>query len=247
MRRLLLDIETRPANLLGWGMFDQNFSLAQVLDPGGVICFAAQWYGEKKMMFFSEYQDGGHEGMIQAAFDLLSEADAVIHFNGTSFDIPHLMWEFIQYDMGVPAPHIDIDLRKTTRSRFRPLSGKLQHIVSQLDIGTKVTHDGFPLWRGWLDGDEKCIRLMERYCKRDTALLGPLYEALLPFISNHPNVALHLDLEGDRCNRCGSDDLEKRGFSYTQTAKRQRFKCNGCGGWLTSGKSITRTDIRGTK
>jgi hypothetical protein len=247
MRILLLDIETRPAELLGWGLRDQTFSLAQLRHPGGMICFGAQWYGQKNTMFFSEYQEGGHRAMCEAAFELMSEADAIVHFNGTSFDIKHLYWEFQQYKLGVPAPHIDIDLCKTTRQRFRPISGKLQHIVDRLNIGHKVSHSGFPLWVGWLDGDEKSIKLMEKYCKQDVKLLVPLYEALRPWIHNHPNVALHDDLEGLRCNKCGSDDLEKRGFSYTPTAKRQRFQCRNCGGWLTSGKAVSRVDLRGTK
>jgi RNase P subunit RPR2 len=127
------------------------------------------------------------------------------------------------------------------------MSGKLQHIVQQLEIGSKVHHDGFPLWRGWMEGDPKYIRLMEKYCKRDTALLPELYEALLPWISNHPNVVLHDDLDEACCPKCGSKDLEKRGFSYTANAKRQRFHCNNCGSWLTSGKALARTDLRGTK
>lgn len=247
MRLLFIDIETMPNLAWGWGMFDQNFSLEQVKEPGWVACFAAQWYGEKKMMFHSEYHEGGYAGMVQAAWDLLDEADAVCHFNGTSFDIPHLNWEFVQAGLGVPSPHVDIDLRKTVRARFRPMSGKLQHIVQQLEIGSKVHHDGFPLWRGWMEQDQKYIRLMEKYCKRDTALLPELYEALLPWITNHPNLALFDGIEVDACPKCGSTDLEKRGFSYTQTAKRQRFHCNGCGGWSSSGKALARVDQRGVK
>jgi hypothetical protein len=247
MRILHLDIETRPPSLWGWGLFNQNFSLDQVREPGGVICLGAQWHGEKKVSFFSEYQDGGKLGMLEKAFELIEAADAVCHYNGTKFDVPHLNWEFVQHGLGVPAPHIDIDLRKTVKQRFFPTSGKLQHIVQTLEIGTKVDHTGFPLWRGWMEGDEKSIRLMEKYCKRDVALLAPLHDALLPWITQYPSVVLHDDLEGDACPKCGSRDLHKRGFTYTSTAKRQRFRCMACGSWLTSGKAVSRTDLRSTK
>ena len=249
MKILHLDIETMPHLVWGFGLFDQNFSLDQVKEPGWVACFSAKWHHQKKVQFFSEYHEGGRPAMIQKAFDLLDEADVLVTFNGDSFDIKHLNWEFHQAGLGEPAPSVSVDLRKTVRQRFRPMSGKLQHIVQQLDIGTKVDHDGFPLWRGWMEGDPRHIRLMEKYAKRDTALLQPLYEGLLPWIHNHPNRALFSDEPSDEpaCNRCGATDLEKRGFTYTTTAKRQRYQCKGCGGWLTSGKAIRRVDLRGTK
>lgn len=246
MKILFLDIETMPNLVWGFGLFDQNFSLEQVKEPGWVACFSAQWLGEKRTQFYSEYHEGGRAMVYQKAWELFDEADVVVTFNGDAFDIKHLNWEFMQAGLGVPAPFISVDLRKTIRARFRPMSGKLQHIVQQLDIGTKVDHDGFPLWRGWMEGDPKHIRLMERYAKRDTALLIPLFEALRPWIPQLPNKALFDEMGGDRC-RCGSDDLEKRGFTYTPTAKRQRYKCNTCGTWLTSGKAITRVDLRGTR
>jgi hypothetical protein len=248
MKVLHLDIETMPSLMWGFGLFDQNFSLAQVKEPGWVACFSAKWHGAGKVMFHSEYHEGGRAAMLQRAFDLLEECDGLVTFNGDQFDIKHLNWEFQQHGLGVPAPYASIDLRKTVRSRFRPMSGKLQHIVQQLEIGTKVDHDGFPLWRGWMERDPKHVRLMEKYAKRDSALLEPLYEALLPWIHNHPNVNLFSDTDGpEACNRCGSSDLEKRGFSYTSTAKRQRYRCNGCGGWSASGKAVKRVDLRGTK
>lgn len=249
MKILHLDIETMPNLVWGWGLFDQNFSLDQVKEPGWVACFSAKWHQQGKVMFHSEYHEGGREAMLRRAFDLLDECDALVTFNGDSFDIKHLNWEFHQAGLGIPAPYVSIDLRKTVRGRFRPMSGKLQHIVQQLDIGTKVDHDGFPLWRGWMEQDPKHVRLMEKYAKRDTALLEPLYEELLPWIHNAPNAALFDDLEGLRCPKhgCRSDDLEKRGFTYTQTSKRQRYQCRACGGWFTSGKAIKTTDLRGTK
>ncbi|MDA8440548.1 MAG: hypothetical protein M0Z51_17040, partial [Propionibacterium sp.] len=56
-RVLTFDIETRPINAYVWGLWDQNVGLTQIVDPGGVMCFAAKWYGEKGVLFYSDHVD----------------------------------------------------------------------------------------------------------------------------------------------------------------------------------------------
>ena len=47
---LVIDIETAPASGYIWKLFDVNISLSQLIDTSKVICFAAKWYGEKKVI-----------------------------------------------------------------------------------------------------------------------------------------------------------------------------------------------------
>ena len=83
---LVLDIETKPALAYVWGLFDQNIGLNQIVEVGSVICFAAKWYDERKVMFHSDHHDG-HEAMIEevrstgAAIRLITDGDVagVIH------------------------------------------------------------------------------------------------------------------------------------------------------------------------
>ena len=93
---LTLDIETRPALAYVWRMYDENISPAQLVDPGGMICFGAQWLGERKVQFYSDWEHG-HKGMVKAAHKLLNEADAVVTYNGDKFDIPKMNGEFLLY------------------------------------------------------------------------------------------------------------------------------------------------------
>lgn len=228
MRTLVLDLETSPANLLGWGLFDQNFSLAQVIDPGGVICFAAKWVGEKKMFFHSEYDEGGRAGVAKAAWDLMDEADCIAHFNGTSFDTKHLHREMLLAGLGPPSPHKPIDLMRISKANFRWLSNKLQHISEQLEIGSKLKHEGFELWTSWMAGDPRAIKLMTRYCKQDVLLTEQLFVALEQWLPKtvRPNMAI--GLAGPACPGCGSSDLKKFGFYYSPTGAYQRHRCNVC-------------------
>lgn len=53
LRLLMLDIETSPNLAAVWGLFNVNIGINQIIKPGGTLCWAAKWYGEKEIMFSS--------------------------------------------------------------------------------------------------------------------------------------------------------------------------------------------------
>jgi len=226
---LLLDIETSPNLVYTWGLWDQNVGLNQIVETAKVICFSAKWLGDqkKKTMFFST-QDG-HQEMIEAAWNLLDEADAVMHYNGTTFDIPHLNREFLEAKMGPPSPYKNVDLYSLSK-KFKFQSRKLEHVSKQLGLEGKVQHEGFELWAKCLAGDAKAWKSMERYNRRDVTLMEDMYHELLPWIPNLPNRRLYNVDAG--CPRCGSKHVQKRGVSRTTTAIFQQYQCQSCKGWF---------------
>ena len=240
MKILCLDIETAPAHGYFWGLWDQNIGLNQIVDHGGVICFAAKWLGDRKIHFYSDHHDG-HAAMVQAAHDLLSEADVVMHYNGKRFDIPHLHREFLEAGLTPPEPFEQIDLLTVVRSNFKFMSNKLANISVRLGLEGKVSHEGFGLWTGCMAGDEKAWRTMRRYNRQDVVLLEELYELLRPWVKNHPNMNLH---DGKGCPFCGSDNLQKRGVRRTSVSAFQRFQCLDCGGYSRTTKRTESTTRR---
>ena len=84
-RILFLDIETRPAVVYSWSLFDVTVGVDQIVDRGGTICFGAKFAGERKMHFYSDWQHG-HDAMVRAAHSLFTEADAIVTYNGDRFD-----------------------------------------------------------------------------------------------------------------------------------------------------------------
>jgi hypothetical protein len=232
MKKLVIDIETSPNLGYIWGLWNQNVGLNQIEKTGSVICFAAKWHGAKKVMFYSDHHDG-HDEMVRAAHELLSAADALIHYNGKAFDVKHLQREFLLADLPPAAPHVDIDLLKTVRSQFRFPSNKLTHVSEALGIGKKTPHTGFDLWRDCMMGDDKAWALMKKYNIQDVRLTEELYDRLLPWIPGHPNVALAMN-KPDACPQCGSGPLVSNGVRATKTMTYRRFQCMACGTWVKS-------------
>jgi DNA polymerase elongation subunit (family B) len=242
-RILTLDIETAPMLAYTWGLFDQNIGISQIVEPTRVICWAAKWRGAKKVYFASEH-GGSRADMVGEIHDLMSNADIVQHYNGTTFDMPHLRREFKGFDLGPNKPVQEIDLYRLVRSRFKFASNKLDYVAQALGVGGKVSHTGFDLWRKCLDGDDKAWALMEKYNKNDVVITEDVGEEVRPFAKTHPHMGL-FGLSGrDSCSNCEGTDLEKRGYAYTGQSVFQQYKCRQCGAWPRSTKSVERVSTR---
>lgn len=234
MKLLLLDIETRPLTVFAWGLWKQNINISHIIDSSSILCFAAKW-ADSDEVFFDSVKKSGTKKMLKRVHKLLDEADAVIHFNGARFDIPVLNKEFLLHDMPPPATYQQIDLLKTARNRFKFPSNKLDFLAKQLKLGSKHKHAGFDLWVKCMAGDAEAWKEMELYNVQDVLLLEKVYHKLLPWINNHPSHAVFEN--SNVCPSCGSDSLQRRGWSYTQASKYQRYQCTSCGSWHRSKKA----------
>lgn len=234
MKVLILDIETKPAIAYVWRVYDENITPDQIIDRGGLLCFAAKWAGEKEIFFKSEWEDG-KAAMLEAIHKLLDEADAVVTYNGDKFDLPKLMGEFVLEKMRPPAPVTSIDVLKTVK-KLGLLMNKLAYTAPLIQAGRKLKHEGFPLWSKVLEGDEKARERMKKYNIQDIVVLEKLYNRVKPYIKNHP----HLGKDKHECGACGSNKTQKRGFRRTKYFLIQRIQCTNCGSWSEG----TRTKIK---
>ena len=222
---LILDIETKPIKALVWGLFNQNISINQILEPGGVLCVGLKWLGDKDSYMFSVWEHG-YEEMIKAVHSFMEEADALITYNGNKFDIPILRGACAEINLD-PFPNIaSIDVYRTVRT-LKLTSSKLAYVGPFFKIGKKIETGGMELWKGVMDGDAKLQTKMEKYCDQDVRLLEKVYLRLLPYIVQHPN----LGGGSGSCPRCKSTKRTKRGTRLTAMYRIQRYKCQNCGGW----------------
>jgi predicted RNA-binding Zn-ribbon protein involved in translation (DUF1610 family) len=230
-----LDIETAPNLVHVWGLWNQNIGVPQILDSGYVLCWSAKWLGKEEVYFSSIHQTTAKK-MLKGIHKLLEEADAVVHYNGTKFDIPTLNKEFLLHGMLPPASYKQIDLLRTARSQFKFVSNKLDYVAKTLGLGQKIKHRGHELWIKCMAKDEEAWREMEQYNIQDVLLLEKVYFKLLPWIKNHPNHGVHDD-EDHVCPNCGSHKVQFRGHAVTAAGKYQRFQCQDCGTWGRSRKN----------
>lgn len=233
---LLLDIETAPNLVHVWGLWQQNVGLPQIIDAGYVMCWSAKWFGEDRI-FFDSLNRNSPDRMLKNIHKLLDEADAVIHYNGTKFDIPTLNKEFLLFGFNPPAPYKQIDLLRIARSQFKFPSNKLDYVAKALGLQGKTEHRGHQLWIDCMADKDEAWEEMKNYNMNDVSILEDVYLKLRPWIKTHPNQNLYTDGE-HVCSNCGGLHLHKRGTSYTISGRYQRYNCKDCGAWSRNVQKI---------
>lgn len=242
MKILLLDIENSPNLGYIWGLWQQNVAINQLVNVSETLCYAAKWL-DKEDVFFDSLQVSTKTEMLEGIHKLLDEADAVIHYNGSRHDIPHLNRGFMELGMTPPSPYKQIDLLITAKRQFKFPSNKLEYVVKSLDIGEKMKNSGFELWTRCMANDPEAWEEMKAYNIQDVLVLEKLYHKLRPWIKQHANYSIY-NVGALVCPHCGSEKLHKRGFAYTLASKFQRYQCTNCGTWTKDNIILNRKDYK---
>lgn len=246
---LIYDTETSPNLAYVWGKYQQD--VISYKAEWHLLCFAYKWLGERNtaVLGLDDYPDyqidqTNDKRLTEALHELFDEADVVIAHNGDSFDQKKVHARFIYHNMTPPSPYKQIDTKKVAKRYFNFNSNKLDDLGQHLGLGRKVSTGGFDLWKGCMSGDPKSWAKMKRYNKQDVVLLEKVYKRMLPWIQNHPSLAL-IDGRPESCPKCGSTRIHSGGSrSYTKVASVQRFRCHDCGGWLQARKAENNKDIK---
>lgn len=253
-RILVIDIETSPIALLGWKMFDENFSLDQIEKDWTILSYAAKWLDKPKIF----YGDTGGRGKAQVRNDrrlmkpiwvLLNEADIVVAQNGIKFDVRKMNARLIQHGFGPPSPYRVVDTMREARRYFAFTSQKLAYTSKALgDTRVKDEHPeypGFKLWTACLADDPKAWPVMKRYNIEDILATEEVYKKIRGWIANHPNLGTFMSSEEHHCPHCGSKDVEGRGNRVLlQVGVYKRYFCKKCRGWSRGSAMLNLIDKR---
>lgn len=218
-----MDTETSTNLVHTFQLYNVNISPNMIVKPTRVLCWAAGWVGQKKIHF----RDERDEDFLEKIWELINEADAIIHYNGKAFDMKHLNREFLLAKMDPPSSYTDIDLLGTMRKKFKMASNKLEWVSIQLGYEGKIKHRGIQLWFDCMEGNPKAWKEMKRYNIQDVVLLEEVYKDILPWIDNHPNWGHYIDNDLV-CRNCGSGKVKKDGIERRTIVPYQRYRCTNC-------------------
>lgn len=244
---LLLDIETAPSVGYTWGpKYDTN--IIEYISDWFILSFAYKWLDTDGVSVsalpdYKGYRPGKCDDvhLIHDLHGVLDSADIVVAHNGDSFDIKKSNSRFLTHGLPPPSDYKTVDTLKVARRHFKFDSNKLADLAKYLEIGSKVPHVGFALWRGCMEGDPEAWRIMKEYNKQDVVLLEDIYLRLRPWC-NHPDVNLYgegklgaSNMGADKrhdCPACGSSHVQRRGIAVARTRRYQRLNCQSCGHWF---------------
>lgn len=232
-RILTIDIERLPGLAPVWDQKTRFIPVSTWRRLPSLLCFAAKWYRDRSIQFEAVWGDGGHEAMIRRSWDLYDQADVVVTYNGVKFDTPHLRSDWAVLGLPQPSSFKQVDLYQVNRRQLGFESKSLQHLCDRLGLPGKSGKYDLEGAEAAYNGDVKAQRRLERYNRGDVRITEQCYDALRPWITNHPHVASSATRL--TCNRCGSTNLDGVGSYLAVVHEYSEYRCRNCGGIVRAG------------
>lgn len=242
---LIFDIETAPIKAYVWKLWKTDVHLEQIINDWFCIAWSAKWlYSNNTMgavLTPEEIKNEDDKRIMSSLWKLINEADIVVSHNGNKFDIPRINSRFIINGLSPTKPYFSVDTCQIARRQFGFSSNKLDALATHFNIPHKLDTN-FDLWKRCLEGDEKALKYMLKYNKKDVVILEEVYLKLRPWIKNHPNMG-NLASTMDTCANCGSEDISliPNKFYHTSVGKYPLFRCNECNAVSRGRKKINQS------
>ena len=246
---LLLDLESAPSVVVAFNRFKVNLTQDHVLREGGwLISYAYKWLGDKivqgNVLTPIEAIAADDSGLCMELLELIEQADVVVYHNGLNFDLPLLKARMLINGLPPIRKIKSVDTLQLVKE-FKLNSNKLNSLGKQLDIGTKLDHEGIGLWIRCMEGDQSALDHMFEYNKVDVDLLEQVYLAVRPYSNRHPNLAIYYQGDKLRCNICGSEHIKPTGNLVTTNVNIfEEYQCEDCHARFKNRKSILNKDQR---
>lgn len=210
------------------------------------ICAAYKWYGQQRVQFAAEWLDGGREEMFRTLWDAYDAADIVVGHNLDGFDTKHLKTAWRELGFGPPSPFKTVDTLKVARAQFGDESKTLDALCKRVGLAGKTDRYDHEVARRACEGHKPSQSKLKGYNCGDVLATEALYDALRPWISNHPHLGLYSGEERS-CHACGSTDLTAQGFTTTAVTTYARFRCDNCGAWSRKNHRKGAVSMRGVR
>lgn len=245
VRILTLDIERLPGRAKvphrgltvegeWWDLSGWKHVIGRRIHPDNVtayprsICAAARWYGEKKVMFTSEWGKGGYEAFIRQTWEWFDQADIVVGHNMAGFDEKHLRGAWLELGLMPPSPWRTIDTLKVARGQFNLESNTLNALCERLGVPAKTDKYDAKVAHAALAGDTKAQKKLQKYNEGDIEATEGLFDRLRPYIKNHPHLGQFSGNEW-ACSNCGAPVGESTGTAHTNVQRYRAYVCDSCG------------------
>lgn len=216
-RILIFDIETRGLQA----------------DYGSVLCIGWKWNDEKAVHVKSIHDIPGKHPLDDKELvkwfikEVWSEADVAVGWYSSGHDEPFIRTRAIIHGLDAPKDVTTLDLWGKVRKRFKFSRNSLDNVSRHLGLENKYwnpTQD----FEKVLYGDKAAMRRIVKHCVVDVRITQAAYDKFKSFILAHPRVTHDASV----CRVCGSDRLERRGWTFSAAKGRQRkVVCKDCKAW----------------
>lgn len=226
-------------DLSGWkSTIGYRLPTESVVEWPRTICVAWRVFGQKRVEFAAEWQDGGWQGMAEKVWQVFDQADLIVGHNASSFDVRKLKADWKMAGLTPPRPWKVVDTLTVARREFGFESNTLDSLCQRLGVPGKVDKYDPECAKAAVAGDKTAQKRLRVYNQGDIEASEALWLSLLPWMPNHP----HVNTVGEdlACNRCGNE-LERVGSDYRAVVlDYPLYRCTVCQGWSRGAFSSAR-------
>ncbi len=216
---------------------------------GYMLCVGYKKLGEKNghcisiTDFPAFHKDPTNDYYVtKAAGEALRDADVLIGWYSTKFDLPYLQTRLLYHKLPTLPPIQHVDGWKIAKYKMKLNSNRLASLSAFLEVEDKTPLTG-PIWIKAAAGHKPSVKYVVDHCIQDVEVLEQVYDRIKPLMTNHPGMGVILG-KLFACPVCGGEKLQKRGYHMSRTRKYQRYHCQKCGAWSNDGKALSKTVLR---
>jgi len=228
---LFYDLEVSRDIVAGYGNH-WEFKVVKTIQHQQLMSFSFKFQGDKKISHFNRHDFKTYKAFVTKLWELLDEADIAVAHNAKQFDNRMANRFFIEQGFSGVSPYRTVDTLLVARSEFKFPGNSLNQLSEFLGIGKKEKITYADLEDDFMSDkpSRKTLRLMRAYNNKDVVLLEGVYDRMLPYMKNHPNMSVLSD-RPDSCPRClATTGIQSRGTIVSNSTVYREFRCTSCRG-----------------
>lgn len=240
VNRMFWDIETSPNIMYSWRAgYKIQLGFENIIKERAIICICWKWEGEKRIHSLT-WDDGDDREMLKAFLEEAKKADEMVAHNGDHFDMRWFRGQCAKYKLGNLPDVKTVDTCAIAKRKFYLNSYKLDYLAA-IWLKERKIHTDFNLWIRVCEGDNKALREMVTYCKRDVELQERVWQRLAPFYNPKTHAGVVKGKKRWSCPRCASNRVKRDHIRVSAAGiKRYQFKCTECGQYYTVPENVNR-------
>lgn len=235
VRRLIWDIEIVPNEGTFWESgWRQRVPWTNITKERQICCICAKWENGKQVYSWDWGKEMDDGPLLTAFAEVANSADELVAHNGDKYDRRMFAGRCLKHGVIIDPDIKQFDTYQVAKRRFKLNSYSLKYLCHYLGLDDNKDEMHYEDWMDVLNGKQKALRKMVKYCKKDVVLTEQVFKRIEPYHNPKTHAGTLGGSDKWSCPHCGSENVwqNKKRFTAKGTVQFQ-FQCLDCHSFYT--------------